>query len=153
MNARALVFSGLLALLTSHSSGAEKSPAGSRPVFPNDVRVETGVAYLSESRQEKADLYFPVEMSKGGKLPAVLIIHGGGWSGGRRDADREINIGSTLARNGCVAMSIDYLLSDRKQAVWPTNLWDCKTAVRWLRLPRQCRSHRMTDRHGGHDQA
>lgn len=30
-------------------------------------------------------------------------------------------------------MSIDYLLSDKKQAVWPTNLWDCKTAVRWLR--------------------
>ena len=30
-------------------------------------------------------------------------------------------------------MSIDYLLSRNNRAVWPTNLWDCKTAVRWLR--------------------
>jgi len=64
----------------------------------------------------------------------VVLIHGGGWVSGRRDAEREINIGSTLARHGYVVMSIDYLLSDKKQAVWPTNLWDCKTAVRWLRV-------------------
>ena len=97
------------------------------------VRVERGVAYLAEGRKERADLYFPAEMAPEAKLPAVVVIHGGGWAGGKRDAAREINIGTTLARNGYVAMSIDYLLSERKYAVWPTNLWDCKTAVRWLR--------------------
>ncbi len=134
MNPRVLSFFGLLVLLASQSFGAEAAPVASRPVFPNDVRVETGVAYLPEGRKEQADLYFPKEMPKGRKLPAVVIIHGGGWSGGQREAVREINIGSTLARNGYLGMSIDYLLSDHRQAVWPTNLWDCKTAVRWLRV-------------------
>ena len=113
------------------ASPSPKKPAP--PVFPNDIRVERDVAFLPEGRQARADLYFPLEMPADKKLPAVVIIHGGGWSGGRRDAKREINIGSTLARNGYAAMSIDYILSDNKQLVWPTNLWDCKTAVRWLR--------------------
>ena len=112
---------------------AQESKSQKLPVFPADIRVERNVAYLPAGRMEKADLYFPLTMPKGEKLPAVLIIHGGGWSSGQHDAKREINIGSTLARNGYAAMSIDYILSDKRQAVWPTNLWDCKTAVRWLR--------------------
>lgn len=134
MNLRVIVLSGLLVLMALRSFGAENSPADSRPGFPADIRMEASVAYLPESRKEKADLYFPKETPKGRKLPAVVIIHGGGWSGGKRDAAREINIGSTLARNGYIGMSIDYKLSYNKQAVWPTNLWDCKIAVRWLRV-------------------
>ena len=118
-------------LLATIGVRAADQPA---PAFPADVRVEPGVDFLPEGRKERADLYFPLEMAKGKRLPAVVIIHGGGWSGGQRDAAREINIGSTLARNGYVGMSIDYKLSYNKQAVWPTNLWDCKTAVRWLRV-------------------
>ena len=100
--------------------------------FPDDIRVEQNVAYLPEARAEKADLYFPKEKSEKPR-PAVLIIHGGGFVGGQRDAAREINIGSTLARNGYVCMSIDYLLSKDNKAIWPQNLYDCKNAVRWLR--------------------
>jgi acetyl esterase/lipase len=105
------------------------------PVFSqeNKVTVQKGVAYLPEGRAEKADLYLP---AKDGKLhPAVVIVHGGGWSGGKRDATREINIGTTLASHGYVCMSIDYLLADSKgiNECWPQNLHDCKTAVRWLR--------------------
>ena len=112
---------------------AEESKPKSEPSFPADIRVERNVSYLPAGRKEKADLYFPKEMPKDGRCPAVVLIHGGGWVGGRRDAEREINIGSTLARNGYAVMSIDYLLSTKQQSVWPTNLWDCKTAVRWLR--------------------
>ncbi|MEY4386521.1 MAG: hypothetical protein RLY20_1804 [Verrucomicrobiota bacterium] len=119
-------------LLATSCLAADSKPKG-EPQFPADVRVERSVAFLPEGRKEKADLYFPLTMAKEAKLPAVVLIHGGGWVSGRRDAEREINIGTTLARNGYIAMSIDYLLSDKKQAVWPTNLWDCKTAVRWLR--------------------
>lgn len=122
----------LLALLAGAGFAGERKTNG-EPVFPTDIRVERNVAFLPADRKEQADLYFPRHMAKGAKLPAMVLIHGGGWAGGRRDAGREINIGGTLARNGYVAMSVDYLLSDKKQAVWPTNLWDCKTAVRWLR--------------------
>ena len=97
------------------------------------VRIEKDVSYLPAERKEKADLYLPAE--DGQKHPGVLIIHGGGWSGGIKDAKREINIGTTLAAHGYVCMSIDYQLHDSKSPTpcWPQNLHDCKTAVRWMR--------------------
>jgi acetyl esterase/lipase len=105
----------------------------SATAFAADVRIEKGLRYLPEDRAELADLYRPADDTV--RHPAVVIIHGGGWTGGKRDAAREINIGTTLAEQGYVCLSIDYLLADPKsdQAPWPQNLYDCKTAVRWLR--------------------
>jgi acetyl esterase/lipase len=99
------------------------------------VRTELDVDYLGGGRKEKADLYLPATLQPGQKFPAVLIIHGGGWAGGEKRAVREINIGTTLALNGYVGMSIDYVLanSEHPGPTWPQNLQDCKTAVRWLR--------------------
>ena len=100
------------------------------------VRIEKNIAYLGPDRAEKADLYLPAQVPAGTRCPGVVIIHGGGWTGGKKDAAREINIGTTLALHGYVGLSIDYLLADSNHAnvvVWPQNLYDCKTAVRWLR--------------------
>lgn len=99
------------------------------------IRTEHDVDYLGAGRKEKADLYLPANPQPGQKFPAVVIIHGGGWSGGEKRAAREINIGTTLALNGYVGMSIDYVLanSEHPGPTWPQNLHDCKTAVRWLR--------------------
>ncbi len=110
----------------------EPKPAAASK-FPADVRVERSVAFLCEGRTEQADLYLPLAMPKDRRLPAVVIIHGGGWNDGVRNGKREISIGATLARNGYIGMSIDYVLSQGKYTVWPTNLYDCKNAVRWLR--------------------
>ncbi len=96
-------------------------------------RVEKDLQYLAPDRNEKADLYVPLAPPVGARMPAVVIIHGGGFTGGKKDAARELNIGGTLASNGYVAMSIDYLLSVDGLVTWPQNLYDCKTAVRWLR--------------------
>jgi acetyl esterase/lipase len=100
---------------------------------PSEVRVEKDIAYLPADRAGKADLYLPAEDPA--KHPGVVIIHGGGWSGGDKGAAREDNIGRTLAAHGYVCMSINYLLADPKaqKPAWPQNLYDCKTAVRWLR--------------------
>lgn len=100
-----------------------------------EFRTEHDVDYLGGGRKEKADLYLPAGMEPGEKFPAVLIIHGGGWAAGDKRARREVNIGTTLARNGYVCLSINYLLvkDDHPGPVWPQNLHDCKTAVRWLR--------------------
>jgi acetyl esterase/lipase len=99
------------------------------------VRTEKNVVYLPPDRAELADLYLPPKFEAGKKHPGVLIIHGGGWTGGKRDAAREINIGTTLASHGYVCMSIDYLLHNpqSEKPCWPQNLHDCKTAVRWMR--------------------
>lgn len=120
-------------------TASEQTPAVKKKervvVFPNDVRVERDVAYLPADRKQKADLYFPLKMPEGVRLPAVIIIHGGGFNDGDKDRRREINIGSHLARNGYVGMSIDYLLWSKgiQKPTWPRNLQDAKTAVRWLR--------------------
>jgi len=98
-----------------------------------DFRVERDIPYLGEGRAEKADLYLPEGDS--GQRPAVVDIHGGGWSGGDKAAAREVNICTNLAANGYVAMSINYVLQQKGgPPVWPKNLHDCKTAVRWLRV-------------------
>jgi acetyl esterase/lipase len=102
---------------------------------PSTVRIEKAVSYLPADRAEKADLYLPPKFEDGKKYPGVVIIHGGGWTGGKRDAAREINIGTTLSSHDYVCLSIDYLLHDPQsdKSCWPQNLHDCKTAVRWLR--------------------
>lgn len=123
-----LVVLGLLLLLAGRQGGSQQPGA-----FPPDVRVERGVAYLGAGRSELADVYHPSRLPRGGKAPAVVMIHGGGFTGGRRDAAREINVCTNLARSGYLAVSIDYALSRNGEAVWPRNLHDCKTAIRWAR--------------------
>lgn len=107
-----------------------------------EVKMVKDVSYLGEDRREKADLYLPVNKpgtSEGAAPhPGVVIIHGGGWTGGDKSAAREQNIGNALAENGYVCMSINYLLQLKEgEPIWPRNLQDCKTAVCWLRANAQ----------------
>jgi acetyl esterase/lipase len=111
------------------------SPEALTPVvWPTDVRIEHDVAYLPGNRSEKADLYFPLVRPKDRRLPAVVIIHGGGFNDGDKGRPREINIGRTLALHGYVGMSINYKLAKQAGvATWPQPVYDAKASVRWLR--------------------
>jgi len=60
-------------------------------------------------------------------MPAVIWIHGGGWSGGTHTFNRAL----PLASKGYFTASIEYRLSG--EAKWPAQIEDCKLAVRWLR--------------------
>jgi acetyl esterase/lipase len=125
-----LLFALAASFVSAIASAQEAGPAENAA---DDVVIERGIAYLPEGRTEKADLYLPKGRGPAVRSPAVVIIHGGGWRGGQRDAVRELNIGTTLARHGYVGLSIDYLLSTKEKPSWPQNIHDCKTAVRWLR--------------------
>jgi acetyl esterase/lipase len=92
------------------------------------VIIQQDVNYLSPERSEKLDLYIP---EKGTHRPAVVIIHGGGWINGDKASGREFNIGTTLAAAGYVCASVNYRMAEKDR--WPTNLLDCKNAVRFLR--------------------
>ena len=98
-----------------------------------EIRVEKDVAYLAPDRAEKADLYLPPAGGPDARHPAVVIIHGGGWTGGDKAAPREVNIGTTLAGAGYVCMSINYQLAKPGTPTFPQNIQECKRAVRWLR--------------------
>ena len=98
------------------------------------VRIEKDIDYLGNADKHKADLYQPASIPTGQRCPGIVIIHGGGWSSGDKAAKREINIGTTLAQHGYVCISINYVLATKGgTATWPKNLYQCKTAVRWLR--------------------
>jgi acetyl esterase/lipase len=125
----AFVLAALVLAPSAAGRAADTKPA----LDPSLIRVERDVAYLAPDRAEKADLYLPAEFEPGKKYPGIVIIHGGGWSGGDKDSPRERNIAATLVPRGYVCMSVNYLLASRETAAFPQNIQDCKRAVRWLR--------------------
>jgi acetyl esterase/lipase len=101
------------------------------PPAPAGVVIQQDVAFLAPHRTEKLDLYLPANRDAATPSPAVLMIHGGGWIGGDKAASREFNVGTALAAAGYVCASVNYKLDGPDR--WPTNLFDCKNAVRFLR--------------------
>lgn len=77
-----------------------------------------------------------------GKYPAIIYVHGGGWSsGGRGDYNSML---TKSGDRGFVAVSVDYRLTARTQATddtddmdvmfpWPAQLEDVKCAISWLK--------------------
>lgn len=102
------------------------------PPQPPGVTIDKDITYLAPGRAGKLDLYQPSPLDPGTRSPAVVIIHGGGWSGGDKAREREFITGTTLAKAGYICASVNYWLKEQNR--WPTNLQDCKNAVRWLRV-------------------
>lgn len=93
-------------------------------------RVMSDVAYLPPEHDEKLDLYVPNSVKPGGKAPAIVWVHGGGWMRGDKAEASAKEICTTLANAGYVAASINYRIG---AGSWPQNLRDAKNAVRFLR--------------------
>ena len=104
-------------------------------------KVVSNISYLGEERPEKMDAYLPV-VESGKKTPAVLFIHGGGWAAGSKSSPRSKSIAKTLAEQGFAVYCIDYQLtifegklwtSKKTSLGWPQNIYDCKSAIRYIR--------------------
>jgi acetyl esterase/lipase len=94
------------------------------------VKAFKDVSFLEPGRKEKCDIYMPECNAK--SYPGIIIIHGGGFTIGDKAQPRELNIANNLTKEGYTCMSVNYILRKDKR-VWPRNLHDCKTAVRFLR--------------------
>lgn len=99
------------------------------------------VPYLGRSRSEKMDIYLP-EGAADFPRPAVLIIHGGGWATGSKTGWREREFAHFMVDQGYAAISINYRLttyegepwsSPKIKGAWADNIFDCKTALRFLK--------------------
>lgn len=91
------------------------------------------VPFLGVERKEKLDLYFP-NGPKRLDRPAVVFIHGGGFTGGDKAEYRSASVSADLCRAGYVVVSCNYVLGPKsKEGVWPQNIADCRNAVRWVR--------------------
>jgi acetyl esterase/lipase len=67
------------------------------------------------------------------RKPAVLLIHGGGWSGGQASSFNNRCV--DLAKHGFVAATMEYRLAsaDDPTSRWPAQLEDVRVAFAWLR--------------------
>jgi acetyl esterase/lipase/lysophospholipase L1-like esterase len=103
------------------------------------------VAYLGNSRTEKGDFYLPIDSediaNAKKKYPVILEIHGGGWNGGDKSNTVCTIFAKQMIKKGFAVFSINYKLNTipttdnpvPKVLVWPQNIADCKTALRFLR--------------------
>ncbi len=76
------------------------------------------------------DLYLPPKTAAGTKLPLIVYIHGGGWMVGDKNQAKWRMQGFMESGEYAVA-SVNYCLSG--DAVWPAQIHDCKSALRWLK--------------------
>ena len=125
-----------LAMLTvSPAAGGQTTPPAPQPPAPPSqnqaTSVQHDVPYGSVNGHPLLlDIYQPGERSSG-LLPAVILIHGGGWIS--FDKSTMQTMGMFLARSGFVAFSVDYRLFHEKENLWPAQLDDVQRAVRWIR--------------------
>ncbi|NNC88358.1 MAG: alpha/beta hydrolase fold domain-containing protein [Akkermansiaceae bacterium] len=115
-----------------HPPAAEKDqPAREgRPstAIPKGIAPELDVVYARfGDRRMLADIFRPTD--RNGLLPAIVVVHGGGWLKGDRTKFRALAI--ALAKRGYVTMAIDYRLGGEAQ--FPAAARDCHEAVRFLR--------------------
>lgn len=93
--------------------------------------VQENVVYATVNGTElHVDIYKPAGTSTRPR-PAVVLIHGGGWSAFDKSTMR--GMGGFLSRSGFVAFAVDYRLFKGNQNLWPAQLDDVQRAVRWVR--------------------
>lgn len=91
------------------------------------VRVIADLVYTTrDTGALLLDLYQPVVKHP---VPVIIWLHGGGWFTGDRSLGPDLS--QIAAQTGCAVASIEYRLSG--QALFPAQLHDVRTAVRFLR--------------------
>jgi acetyl esterase/lipase len=120
MYSRILAVAWFAILLASPLLPAQEAKPG--------VQVERDLVYGKGGDIDlKLDLAMPKEGM--GPFPAVVCVHGGGWSSGNRESLSQTI--KALAGRGFVGVTISYRLTD--VARFPAQIEDCKAAVRWVR--------------------
>ena len=99
--------------------------------FPKGTILHGNVRYNNDTLQKHLlDIYLPANAK--GKLPLVILIHGGGWLSNDKYADMGY-MKKTVAEiisSGFALASIDYRFST--QAVFPAQMKDCNRAISFL---------------------
>src|SRR5271155_1770142 len=76
------------------------------------------------------DIFEPTN-NNGQPRPAVVLVHGGGWTSFDKSTMRPL--AQFLALAGFVAVTVDYRLFHDDATRWPVQLDDVQRAVRWVR--------------------
>lgn len=91
-----------------------------------DIIIERNLIYKTvDGIDLKGDLFLP---KIAGMKPAVIVLHGGGWSARSGDMER---ISQQLAQAGYVVFAPTYRLAPRH--IFPKALEDVRDAVKWMK--------------------
>lgn len=119
----------------------QQDPSIPSTAVPADLNFQPDVVYANYGeRKLLADIIAPKNARN---LPALIVVHGGGWHNGDKTKFQALSI--RLARLGYVVAAIEYRLAD--EAAFPAAIHDCFAAVRFLRDNAQ-RFHIDPDRIG-----
>jgi acetyl esterase/lipase len=120
----AMLIAGAMAVC-SPAVNAQMPFANNAITTDDNITVYRDLPYVSNAgNNQKLDLYIPKKVKK----PAlVVMVHGGAYLGG----DKSQEPTSLFLNAGYAVASINYRLS--YEALFPAQIIDCKSAVRWLR--------------------
>ncbi len=94
----------------------------------SDIDYQPDVTYaVVDGEPLQLDLATPKGLDH--PVPAIVVIHGGGWMAGKRQD--MASIAKLLAEHGYVAATISYRFAPKHQ--FPAQIEDAKAAVRYLR--------------------
>jgi acetyl esterase/lipase len=140
MKLHPLVISSLAAALClahGFAAGTAKPKADPRKkrveaVVPDGVKAHNDLVFAKYGEESMLlDLFQPNVATAEHRLPAVLVVTGGGWTAG--DRKRLEHIATWLSGHGFVTAALDYKLARPDAPSFPRNIQDCKAAVRFLR--------------------
>jgi len=93
-----------------------------------DIQIHSNLIYTTYGRRALLmDVFCPKATTK--DLPAVILVHGGGWNNGEHHQHRATAI--SLARMGYVTATVEYRLG--REAKLPAAIHDLKASIRFLR--------------------
>jgi acetyl esterase/lipase len=108
-----------------------RCPVDQLPATADDRSPRTAydITYASPHGQPlRLDIAWP---RTDGPHPLVILLHGGGWSGGSRTALRGEML--AFARRGYAAATVEYRLTRAPRDIFPAAVADARCAVRFLR--------------------
>lgn len=124
-----LALTALALGFTGFALGAEESVAGSAPPPGRAAssEIKDRVYVTAGGEDVGLDIALP---AGSGPFPIVILVHGGGWTGGNKVGDITPLI-APLNAAGLVCLSINYRLAPQHR--WPACRDDLLAAVRWAK--------------------
>ena len=119
----------------SHPGADPRTAAGTATAISfGQARVERDVTYCTgDSFQLKMDIYRPTNTN--GLAPALLYVHGGGWTKGDKASGAGVQEIGEMVRRGYLVAAVNYRLAPEYK--FPAQIEDVKCAVRFLRANAQ----------------
>jgi len=105
--------------------------AGWPQTVPPGISLHPNIEYRTGGAPNEWFLDYAAPAESNSPLPAIVMIHGGGWIEG--DKSSFIPYCVAWAQRGYFVATINYRLAKKDRPTFPEAISDCKCAVRWLR--------------------